>query len=164
MAEIQLTKGYVAIIDDEDLPRVQHMKWWAAVREHTVYARGGLRDGHAAEEYLHRYLLNVPTGVLVDHRDGNGLNCRRSNIRVATHAQNNANMRTPVGEAGYRGVYPSKNARGEVIGFVARMSHNNRTKYCGFFRTPLEAALAYDEVAVELRGPFARTNFPRRAA
>ena len=90
-AELPLTKGYVAIIDEADLPLVGRWKWSALVTSSTVYAK---RNDRGRIVLLHRVLMGAEGwNARVDHRDGNGLNNCRSNLRLCTQAQNTANQR-----------------------------------------------------------------------
>jgi hypothetical protein len=90
--EIELTKGYKALIDEDDYERVSQFKWRATVRNTVVYAgRGWREDGRQRHEYLHRFIVVAKPGDEVDHRDGNGLNCTKLNLRSVTHAQNAMN-------------------------------------------------------------------------
>lgn len=90
--EIELTKGYRALIDEDDYARVSQYTWRATVRNTVVYAGRGWREGGKQKhEYLHRFILGAKPGFEVDHRDGNGLNCTKKNLRLVTHAQNAMN-------------------------------------------------------------------------
>ena len=116
-----------------------------------------------ANVYVHRLILNPPPDLLVDHVNGDGLDNRRTNIRVATRSQNNANSNI-FNPLGYRGVCLVPSGR-----FKATISDRERaqkSRYIGTFDTPSEAARAYDAAALERFGEFARLNFPlqRRAA
>src|SRR4051812_204373 len=100
--EIPLTQGYVALIDDEDYERVAARKWHVTnTGKSTPYAGTMVRRGKRIR--LHRFLLDAPAGLLVDHRNRNGLDCRRENLRLATHAQNQSNLIRPR-KGTYRGV------------------------------------------------------------
>lgn len=96
VAYVPLTKGYVAIIDVEDVPLVQGQNWCAYLDRNTVYAK---RKGPMPERRticMHRIIMGDPLGLEVDHRDGNGLNNRKrgetGNLRVATRSQNAQNQ------------------------------------------------------------------------
>src|SRR6266702_8265358 len=94
--EISLTRGYVAIVDDDDYELVSRFKWQACVRKHTVYAQRYIRrpDGKKTAQLLHRMLMNVTDpAIQIDHRDHDGLNNTRSNLRVCSHAENQHNTR-----------------------------------------------------------------------
>jgi len=161
MREIPLTKGYIALVDDEDYERVSAFKWTALVAKRkdrtVVYGRHyPKRDGKPQMIILlHRFIIDAPKGMDVDHRDGNGLHCWRTNLRVATRSQNLANNRHLIGASGFRGVFihPKWKPR-------ARISVGNKTKYIGSFPTIEDAARAYDHAAIQEYGEFARLNFP----
>lgn len=157
MKEIPLTKGYVAFIDDVDLPIVSRYSWSADVRRKTVYGQayaGGGRSGHRKIS-LHRLIMKATEDQQVDHRDGNGLNCQRSNMRLCTDAQNKAN-------GPKRSKYPYKGIRPNGRKWQAEISRPHK-KYLGMYATPEEAAKAYDKAALETYGEFARLNFPEGA-
>lgn len=159
MREIPLTKGYVALVDDEDYARVAAHKWTAllAKRKDRTVVYGYRRENwdNANRKwltmiYLHRFIMETPDGIDVDHLDGNGLHCWRENLREATRSQNLANNRRRIGVTGYRGV-----ALDRGVPFAQISS-----KRIGTFKTVEAAARAYDKMAVERFGEFARLNFP----
>ena len=157
-AEIPLTQGYVAVIDDEDLPRVLAAgSWCALVRPHTVYAmRKATRpDGGQTTTRLHNFLTGWP---FVDHRDGDGLNNRRANLRRADAQTNQRNRRKLAATTSpYKGVHWSAHRRI----WVAQIKVDQRGIHLGHFADPADAARAYDAAALEYFGPFARLNFPK---
>lgn len=91
----------------------------------------------------------------VDHINGDGLDNRRSNLRLCNRSQNGANRVSPNREIKYRGVYKSKNGNG----FKAQIKAFRRNIHIGVFDTEEDAARAYDAKAREYFGEFARTNF-----
>lgn len=139
MANLPLTRGMVASIDDEDCMLVSPFKW--------RYMSDGYAMGYVQGKnvLLHNFLLGFKG---VDHIDGDKLNNRRSNLRAATVSQNGANRKAPKGKA-YKGITRHKSGKWQVI--VKR-------KYVGLFETEQEAAHAYDLSAVEMFGVFAKTN------
>lgn len=160
MKEIPLTKGYVALIDDADLELVSQYSWSADVRRHTVYAQaytGGGRAGHKKIS-LHRLITNAGVEQEVDHRDNNGLNCQRANLRLCTNHQNHWN-RPKHGTSGhprYKGVKPTGPRKRR---WQASIGLNNKSINLGKFYSAEEAAYAYDIAAREHFGEFAWTNF-----
>lgn len=157
---VPLSKGKFAIIDAEDADRVLAHKW------HVIYIKGCWYAATSVNQrrlYLHRFIMDAPKGSMVDHRDGDGLNCRKDNLRFCTSAQNQANSpRHKVGPSGYRGVCRQGRRGGKHAEdrWVAGISVGNRHIHLGSFGSPEEAARAYDAKARELRGEFAVLNFP----
>lgn len=152
-ATITLTKGFVAIIDSEDIGKVAGFTWYASHSSGGVhYAKAHMRDGR--NEYLHRLLLGLPDAE-IDHIDGNPLNNRRSNLRLATSSQNSANTRARAGRTLPKGVYLTKSGR-----FEAKIQIKGESIFIGVYDSPEEAARAYDKAAVIHFGDFARLNFP----
>lgn len=164
MVEVPLTRGFVAIIDDEDAETVLALSWRVTLsqRQSTPYAITSTPRGEGPRRtlFLHRFIIAPPPELLVDHKDGNGLNCRRSNLRVATPTENAANCRRPVGAAGFRGVVkPSpRNPR-----WSAQIQCRGKYHFLGAFDAPEEAARAYDDAALRLFGEFSVLNFPAEA-
>lgn len=155
---LALTKGKYAKIDPCDVARVSQFKWWAEPKNggKWVYAVAKI-DGRT--QFLHRYLLNAPKGVLVDHKNGDGLDNRRENIRLCNHADNSRNRRIKPSRAGFRGVIlrdrPFRNVR-----YEASIKVERKKIYLGVFDTPEAAARAYDQAAIKHFGDFACLNFP----
>ena len=156
MAEILLLHGKVALIDDEDFDWLDQWKWRAYKGRHTYYAERhalahqGERGPHIK---MHRVLLGVTESRMqVDHRNGDGLDNRRSNLRIATHAQNQWNCgKTRLNTSGFKGVsFDKVNEK-----WVARLAVGGRYLNLGRFPTPEEASEAYQEAALRHRGEFA---------
>lgn len=156
-AEIPLTKGFVAIVDDEDYEMVQGYKWHALVpaSRRNVYAvrriwTPGVGGGAIR---LHRMIISAPTGVFVDHIDGNGLNCCRSNLRLCTMTQNNQNARVRSDNtSGHKGVvwHPASSK------WRARISVNGKMKHIGIYVNIEDAVAAYRSAALNYYGEFSR--------
>lgn len=159
--EIPLTKGYVAIVDDEDFDWLSQWKWFAAAgRVRFVYACR--HEGPKAARWrvtMQGRILGAERGVIIDHKNGNTLDNRRANIRLCTSSQNNRNsgIRSD-NTSGFKGVHPDKK------NFAARIFVDGRTVHLGNFQSPVEAALAYDRAAARHFGEFARLNFPEELA
>jgi hypothetical protein len=156
--EIPLTRGYVALVDDEDYPTLAAFPWHVTKRGSCLYAA---RIAHlsvgARPILMHRTLLSDPAGQ-VDHVNGNGLDNRRANLRLATSSQNQANQRAQVGKSSrYKGVQRHTQ---RPIWWVAGIVIDGRRRYIGIYRNEEDAALAYDAKAREVHGPYAALNFP----
>jgi len=166
MKEIRLTQGYIALVDDEDYARVNKYKWCARVdrrKDKSIVKVYALRNvlsetGKNTTQLMHRFILGVTdTSVEVDHNpDNSGLNNQRSNLRLATSAQNSRNRRLSVANSsGFKGVSFCK-ARGT---WKSQIETEEHTTHLGRYKTPEQAARAYDEAAKRLFGDFASTNF-----
>jgi hypothetical protein len=159
--EIPLTQGKTALIDAADLGLVSQYRWHASRAGNTFYVQSWTptRNGKRRRLLLHRLVLNAARGSKVDHENGNGLDNRRANLRIATDSQNQANSRKRAGTTSlYKGVSwwcgPQK--------WVAEIQAGNppRRIYLGRFNDESEAARAYDVAAKRLFGAFAKLNFP----
>jgi len=151
---IELTWGKYAIVDAEDYLRLSSYKWCAVKEGRTWYAKTFRRDGMPLS--MHRLITRAPKGLLVDHINHNGLNNRRSNLRLCTHKQNQRNRRpNRGGTSEYKGVHWSKNRKK----FRAMICNNSKIIHLGYFQDETEAAKAYDKKAKELFGEFAYLNF-----
>ncbi len=157
--EIPLTRGKVALVDDDDFDLVSTFKWCASQDRRTWYAQSVHRvNGRRVHVRLHRIVLGVnDRSQQVDHVNGNGLDCRRCNLRIATSAQNAMNRKTRVdSKSGMKGV---KQSHGCLNRWTAHIKRDGRHIHVGSFSTPEDAARAYDQVARRLFGEFARTNY-----
>ena len=158
MKKIPLTQGKFALVDDEDFEMVNRFKWYAVKGRHTFYAIHGIPtvDGKHRQIKMHRLLLNTPLGMHTDHKNGNGLDNRRGNIRTCTPCENKRNSRKQINNTtGFKGVCIH---HGKYI--VAAIKHRGRRIHLGTFSSIRSAARAYDVAAQKLHGEFARLNFP----
>jgi hypothetical protein len=157
---IALTKGKFAIVDAADFEWAKKFKWFTSGPEKYPYAIRAIYPGGGRKIalYLHRAIMKPSDGLVVDHRNGNTLDNRRANLRLATKRQNTCNMR--VNKEGcssrFRGVSWNKCAKK----WQARISFEMKRIYLGLYGTEVEAAKAYDEAAKIYNGEFARLNFP----
>lgn len=156
LALIELTKGHTAIIDTSDVEVVRDYKWRSAKGKGTNYvcARRKLDDGRVKTIFLHRLLMNPERGLVVDHINGEGLDNRRTNLRVVTVAQNNLNSRVRSdSQTGVKGAYYDKR-KGT---YYSRIRANDKSMYLGTFKTAEEAAQAYAEASEKYHGEYGRT-------
>ncbi|MGU3661083.1 HNH endonuclease [Methylobacterium fujisawaense] len=141
------------VVDEGDASLVAGLSWHrTGTKGGKVYAQTKVKGKRVL---LHRLLLNAPADLEVDHRDGDTRNNRRSNLRIATHAQNMANRRMLRNNtSGFRGV-SFRVGRG----WCAEIYANGVRKHLGYFREAVIAARAYDVAASSLHGEFAALNF-----
>lgn len=142
------------MVDDEDYGWLSEHKWSAG---QTIWGQWyAHRRSNKHFVKMHRIILNAPDGLQVDHINGDGLDNRRSNLRLATSCQNNQNRRSIlVGTTSkFKGVSWHPHGR-----WQARIRSGIKTYYLGSYDNEEAAARAYDVKARELFGEFARTNF-----
>jgi hypothetical protein len=156
VAYVTLTQGYVAVIDAADVPLVEGRNWCAKVKARSVYAkRIDWSSGKPRTIYLHRFLMEAPDAMEVDHRDGNGLNNSRINLRVATPHQNTLNRRlSRRNTSGFKGVRWVEHCQR----WRATIGLNGKQYHLGVFPTPEEAYAAYCEANANLHRDFGRTE------
>lgn len=147
---LRLTRGCFALLDVEDYDHVCRSKWYAHWTGFCYYAARAVNGKFV---YLHRFLMGALPGEHIDHRDRDGLNCCRMNLRRATPHQNNCNR-----GKGRNASSQFKGVDKRAAGWRARIRAGKQISL-GTFATEEEAARAYDAKAVELFGEFARLNF-----
>ena len=159
MKKIRLTQNLFARISDKDFPRVSQYTWQALVRKRkdgsviNIYAGRSVykETGKMRKQLLHRFILGVgDPKVEIDHKDRDGLNCQRRNLRTATNAQNVCNV-------GLRRDNTSEVKGVDLIRgkWRARINHKRRPIHIGYFSTKKSATKAYQEAAVKYHGTFA---------
>lgn len=151
--KIPLTQGKVALISDADFALVSRFSWCAVKRRGVWYAQSRV-NGRLV--YLHRLLTGFPS-ERVDHENGDGLDCRRDNLRIATASQNGANSRKhSAASSRYKGVCWDTSSKN----WKASYTSQRKTKHLGRYPLEVSAALAYDRAAQAEWGDFANLNFP----
>jgi len=148
-------KHRYAIIDPEDYEKVAVDDWQLYENHNSKYYAVRILDSKIV--FMHRQIMGNPVGKVIDHRNREGLDNRKSNLRLATRSQNNCNRgRLKNGSSKYRGVSRSKKRRK----WRAGINYNGIYKHLGFFENEEDAARAYDEAAKIYHGEFATLNFP----
>lgn len=150
---VPLTKGYEAIVDDCDAERVMAFSWHVQFTRGNPYAVRKFYNPRRSV-FLHSFILQPPLGMQVDHKNYDGLDCRRENMRIATRSQNSAYRRSAGGVSGFRGVFPY-NGR-----WVVKVGAREKRQTVGVFSNKEEAARSYDNAALAMYGEFAILNFP----
>lgn len=157
LRKIPLTKGYFAVVDEEDYVWLSRWKWHVLISKGKKYAkRSEFINGKNTAVLMHRQILNVPDNALVDHRDGDGLNNRRYNLRPATNQENSFNSQgyRKQTTSKYKGVSWDKHKKK----WGAYIRINGKVKNLGRFDNEIEAAKVYDQAAREHYGDFAYLN------
>lgn len=152
MKELRLFGGQTALVDDEDYELLSNLTWY---EQKDGYARANIRKGQ--QVLMHRFIMNAPSHLQVDHINRKRLDNRRANLRLCTQEQNHQNRtHTPRGTSKYRGVHWDKQ-QGK---WRVHISVNGRTRHVGRFKDEMEAVQAYNRAAREHFGEFAALDNP----
>ena len=159
MKEIQLTKGKIALVDDEDFDRINNYKWQSHLRFNYYYAsrKSSRLLGKRKTIYMHREILNInDPNIHIDHISHDGLNNQKSNLRICTSSQNHANQKKHTNCSSiFKGVHwNTKKKRWISVLFMDRKVVHYKT-----FKCELLAGLSYDDAIKKHHGSFACTNF-----
>jgi len=162
---ITLTQGQYAVIDDEDFDKISAYIWrFNKSKMKTGYActfvplgRKGHKKGTRRKQVLlgmHNLITPPPSGLEVDHINGDGLDNRKINLRFATRSQQCMNRSAQHKSSQYKGVRLWKMRKI----WQARIKTNGREIHLGYFHNEADAAKAYNAAAIEIFGEFAKLN------
>lgn len=154
---VPTTNGPDFCIDAEDAPKVLERTWYVSKKktDNTWYV-----FSLGEKVSLHRMIMDAPVGLVVDHKDGDGLNNTKANMRVITNGQNLKNRRKTF-IVGSREV--SSQYKGVMRGHAswrATIWYGGKSVGLGSYYSEIEAAVVYDEASRREHGEFGRVNFP----
>ena len=159
---IRLAQPRYAIVDPEDYERLNKYEWEARRTRNSPFyaARQALlpTERKFTLIFMHREIIEVDDGLLVDHINHKSIDNRKANLRPATPTQSNRNRRKFSGSSNskYKGVYWKKH----IKKWVAQIGVNRKVIHLGCFEKEIDAAKAYDQAARIYHGEFAALNFP----
>ena len=161
---LPLSHDKFAIVDADRFDELNKHKWsWRGSGRGNGYA-GRLVGVRRKVLLLHHAVLGIKSSIHVDHKNRNGLDCRRENLRVSTRSGNGANRDKFAGTftSKYKGVVDRRRHVFRRCPWLARIRVNDELIFIGYYASEHEAAVAYDAAALHYFGEFARTNFPWR--
>jgi hypothetical protein len=153
--EIQLTKGFVALVDDEDYEWLNRYKWYEAVG----YAGRNVTNpaGGKTRLLMHREILGLgyEDASHVDHINRNRLDNHRANLRICLNAENRRNQKAQSGGySRFKGVtWHKRDSK-----WLAHIRYETKLHFLGYYKVEEGAARAYDKAALQYFGEFACTN------
>ena len=157
-AEFYLGNGLFAICDWCDFNSVKSFKWNSTSLDSRVqwaWAHDVENSGEKRKKVaMHNVIMKPSEGFIVDHINGNGLDNRRSNLRIATRQQNTFNSVHKGGTSKYKGVALDKES-GLWRAYIAK---DGKRTWLGRFPDELSAAIAYDKAAKDMFGEYAKLN------
>lgn len=155
---IELTKGQVAIVDDNDFEWLNQWEWYAKYysKRNCYYAVRTISHSGSRKQLMARQIMGVTESkIMVDHADHNTLNNQRYNLRTCTNKENQWNkQKQSNNKSGYKGVYWDK----ERLKWCTDIRKDGKTNHLGRFENKIDAILAYNDMAIKLFGKFACIN------
>lgn len=166
MKKLIISKKYEVLLDDEDFERINSFRWYirhmkSKYKEYFYAVRSINIDNKCKWVLMHREVMHPKDNEIVDHKDFNGLNNQKSNLRICSKSQNAQNSRynrklnLPKGVTA--GMVVSSSGK-KYYFFKAQIVVNNKAIYLGNFKTVLEAQLAYNKTAEEYHKDFRHTS------
>ena len=151
MKEIKLSNGMVTMVDDENYEHLNKFKWHSQKGRYTYYViRHGNKENTTIR--MHREIMNPQKKMEIDHIDHNGLNNQKYNLRICTRSENHMNE-------DHKGKLKGSYYERKYGLFKSRITHNGKDIFLGYYKTRIEAAVAYDRAALKYFGEYANLNF-----
>jgi hypothetical protein len=158
--EIALTKGYVTLVDDEDYEWLICFNWHVVGNEGNTSAMTTFYNFEGRKQKgiaMHHMILHFPDCECIDHINRNTMDNRKSNLRPCTHIQNQYNKGLfKNNKTGYKGVRWDKVKKN----YIVSISCNSKPMRTKRYKDIIEAAKAYDRMALRYHKEFAYFNFP----
>ena len=148
MKEIITTNNGIVLVDNEDYEWLNQFKWYKTTFRYTFAAVCYIKPNTT---WMHRLIMKTPKYLVTDHKDHNGLNNQKSNLRVCTQSQNH--MNTPC-RNGYKGVSWQKSRQK----YISTIYRNGKSYMLGRYKIEEEAAEAYNIAAIKMFGEYACLN------
>lgn len=148
---VPLTRGKVALIDEDDADAILVHKWCCDPLGYAM-RRQVVACGRQTTVRLHRQIMNAQPGEIVDHINGNPLDNRKENLRICTMRQNRQNSAKHQGRSRYKGVTMDRDQ------WRARIRIDGKLISLGHYESEQMAAIAYNAAAMQAFGEYARLN------
>lgn len=149
MKKIKLTQNKYALVDDEDFERVNQYKWHCSACGYAMCRKGK----HLI--YMHHSILDIPKGMFVDHINRNGLDNRKSNLRIVTHSQNMINRKFQKNnKSGVTGIRWNKKDKR----WIAQIRFDCKLLYLGSYTNKKDAIKVRRDAEKKYHGEYKRAN------
>lgn len=155
MKKILLSKGKIALVDDDDFEKLKAFKWFYNSHGYAIRSKFiGVKEGKQKQTIIsmHRMIMGTPDGMDTDHINHDKLDNRKENLRICTTSENSCNKHQNVGVSGFRGV------RKHYKKWQAQIWSNGKFYSIGTYKTSKDAAIAWNEAARKYHGKFAMLN------
>ncbi len=156
MKKILLTQNQYTIIDNEDFKKVNQFKWSLDKCNNYFYVRRLKQKNNIKTKiYLHRFIMNCPDNMQIDHINHNTLDNRKCNLRICTKSQNQINrLKRKNCSSKYKGVYLHKQNQK----WISEINYLGKKIYLGCFKTEKEAAKVYNKIVKKYHGEYVYLN------
>ena len=138
-------KDNIILVSDKDFKKIKTFKWY-------INKMGYVANDSKPRKLMHRFIMDFPKSN-IDHKNGNKLDNRRSNLRLCNQSENTANAtKRKTNTSGYKGVSWDKKAKKWSV-FTTK---NYKHIFGGYFDDIELAAKRYKELAHQVHGKFTK--------